>query len=95
MTVPPLRERREDISTLCDLFLTQAAGDLKVPIRRISAAAMAILVSYDFPGNIRELKNLVERGCILSNSDEISAENFPVVDRTRTQDATDRRRKNL
>jgi DNA-binding NtrC family response regulator len=88
LTVPPLRERREDISTLCDLFLTQAAGDLKVPIRRISAAAMAILVSYDFPGNIRELKNLVERGCILSNSDEISAENFPVVDRTRTQDAT-------
>jgi len=83
VTVPPLRERREDIPTLCDLFLAQAAGDLKVPMRRIGADAMATLVSYDFPGNIRELKNLVERACILSNSHEISAENFPVTHRPR------------
>jgi DNA-binding NtrC family response regulator len=88
VTVPPLRERREDVPSLCALFLAQAARDLKVPIRRISATAMDILMSYKFPGNIRELRNLVERACILSNGDEISADNFPVVDRTRTHDAT-------
>jgi DNA-binding NtrC family response regulator len=88
VTVPPLRERREDIPTLCALFLAQAGRDLKVPIRRISATAMDILMSYNFPGNIRELRNLVERACILSNSDEISADNFPVVNRSHTLDAT-------
>ncbi len=81
--VPPLRERREDIPSLCDLFLAQAAGDLKVPTRTISADAMGILLNYDFPGNIRELRNLIERACILSSGAEIAAENFPVADRTR------------
>jgi two-component system response regulator HydG len=79
LEVPPLRERREDIPALCELFLMQAARDLKVPLRGISAEAMRILLSYDFPGNIRELRNLVERACILSTADEITSENFPVA----------------
>jgi|SRR5271163_812323 len=83
LTVPPLRERREDIPALCNLFLAQAAGDLKAPLRTINPDAMGILQNYDFPGNIRELRNLIERACILSNSTEISAENFPMADRTR------------
>ncbi len=87
LAVPPLRERREDISTLCDLFLVQAARDLKLPLRGISADAMRMLVGYDFPGNIRELRNLVERACILSTSAEITPENFPVADQTRATGA--------
>jgi len=79
LEVPPLRERREDISALCDLFLMQIARDLKVPLRRISADAMRAMQSYDFPGNIRELRNLVERACILSTAHEITSEHFPVV----------------
>ncbi|HEY2104846.1 MAG TPA: sigma-54 dependent transcriptional regulator [Candidatus Binataceae bacterium] len=79
LEVPPLRERREDIPTLCDLFLQHAARDLKVPRRTISAEAMRTLLGYDFPGNIRELRNLIERACILSTADEIIAENFPVA----------------
>ena len=79
LEVPPLRERREDIPALCELFLMQAARDLKVPLRRISADAMRTLLSYAFPGNIRELRNLVERACILSTADEITSENFPVA----------------
>jgi DNA-binding NtrC family response regulator len=79
LEVPPLRERREDIPALCELFLMQAARDLKVPLRRISLDAMRTLVHYDFPGNIRELRNLVERACILSTADEIASENFPVA----------------
>ncbi len=84
LEVPPLRERREDIPSLCDLFLKHAARDLMVPLRRISADAMRILLSYDFPGNIRELRNLVERACILSTADEITPENFPVALQPRT-----------
>jgi two-component system, NtrC family, response regulator HydG len=83
LAVPPLRERREDIPALCDLFLVQAAHDLKVQLRGISGDAMRTLVSYDFPGNIRELKNLVERACILSSNDEIMPENFPMVPQPR------------
>jgi len=84
LEVPPLRERREDISALCDLFLMQIARDLKVPLRRISADAMRAMQSYDFPGNIRELRNLVERACILSTAHEITSEHFPVVVETHT-----------
>jgi two-component system, NtrC family, response regulator HydG len=79
LEVPPLRERRKDIPALCGLFLMQAARDLKVPVRGISAAAMRTLLNYDFPGNIRELKNLVERACILSVANEITSEHFPVA----------------
>ncbi len=83
LEVPPLRERKEDIPSLCDLFLMHAARDLKVPMRRISPEAMRILLSYDFPGNIRELRNLVERACILSAATDITSENFPVAAQTR------------
>ncbi|MGO9453660.1 MAG: sigma-54-dependent transcriptional regulator [Candidatus Binataceae bacterium] len=78
LTVPPLRDRREDIPELCGLLLAQAARDLKTPARTISADAMRTLLSYDFPGNIRELRNLIERACILSAREAIIPENFPV-----------------
>ncbi len=78
LTVPPLREHREDIPELCALFLAQAARDLKTAPRRITVEALHTLLSYDFPGNIRELRNLIERACILSAGEEITPENFPV-----------------
>ena len=78
LSVPALREHLEDIPELCTLFLSQAARDLKVSPRKISADAMRALMNYDFPGNIRELRNLIERACILSTGEEITAENFPV-----------------
>ena len=87
VAVPPLRERREDIPALCELFLAQAARDLKAPPRKIGADAMRVLRSYDFPGNIRELRNLVERACILSTGDEITSENFPVANQARNPDS--------
>ncbi len=78
IAIPPLRDRREDIPELCDLLLAQAARDLKMPVRRIGEDAMRALMSYKFPGNVRELKNLIERACILSLEGEISAEHFPM-----------------
>ncbi len=79
LAIPPLRQRREDIPELCELFLAQAAVDLKVPRRRLSPDAARALAAYNFPGNIRELRNLIERACILSTNHDITAENFPVV----------------
>jgi two-component system, NtrC family, response regulator PilR len=77
LAVPPLRERREDVAQLCQLFLMQAARDLKIPQRSLNDEAIKLLSSYDFPGNVRELKNLIERACTLSSGSVITAANFP------------------
>jgi two-component system response regulator HydG len=76
--IPPLRQRHEDIPKLCDLFLYQVALDLKLPRRRLSREALAKLQRYDFPGNVRELRNLIERASILSVTDPIREESFPL-----------------
>ena len=77
IAIPPLRARREDIPALCEDFLRRAAIELKVPLRRITEAALEQLMTYDFPGNIRELRNLIERACILANGENISPDAFP------------------
>ena len=74
--IPPLRERREDIPELADMFLQRAALELKLPRRSLSASALWALKQYDFPGNVRELRNIMERACILANSDEIGESAF-------------------
>jgi DNA-binding NtrC family response regulator len=76
--LPPLRERQEDICGLCEILLRQVATELKMPPRSISADALANLQRYHFPGNIRELKNLIERAYILSSREEMDIEDFPV-----------------
>ena len=76
--IPPLRERREDIPLLADLFARQTATELNLPSRRLSPQAIQGLAQYDFPGNIRELKNLIERAYILSVREEIGPESFPM-----------------
>jgi DNA-binding NtrC family response regulator len=79
LQLPPLRERREDIPALAELFSRQVATELNLPARRLKADAVESLMKYDFPGNIRELKNLIERAYILSVREEIGSENFPVT----------------
>ena len=78
IALPPLRERTADVGALCELFLTQIARELKLPKRRLSAQALKRLQAYEFPGNIRELRNLIERAVILSPGEEIGAEHFPL-----------------
>jgi DNA-binding NtrC family response regulator len=78
--IPPLRDHPEDIPTLCELFLCQASRDLKVPKHDLSPAALNYLMNYSFPGNIRELRNLIERACILSGSKQIELEGFPIAE---------------
>jgi transcriptional regulator with GAF, ATPase, and Fis domain len=66
VTLPPLRERREDIPLLAWYFIAQYQGKLGKPIERIPERTMATLVAYHWPGNIRELANVIERAMILS-----------------------------
>jgi len=79
ISLPPLRQRREDIPGLCELFCREVSRELKVPMRRISTRALEKLKRYDFPGNIRELRNLIERALILSVGLEIGPDDFPLA----------------
>ncbi len=75
--VPPLRERPEDIPALARHLLVQVASDLKMPGKTLTPEALGKLSRYSYPGNVRELRNLVERATILTRSDEIRAEDLP------------------
>jgi formate hydrogenlyase transcriptional activator len=66
ITLPPLRERAEDIPLLAHFFAQKFAQQMKKPIERIPAEAMSTLTAYSWPGNIRELQNLIERAVILT-----------------------------
>jgi DNA-binding NtrC family response regulator len=76
--IPPLRERREDIAGLCAVLSGQIAKELKVVPKPISAEALRKLTAYDFPGNIRELRNLLERAHILGRGEEITGDELPL-----------------
>jgi DNA-binding NtrC family response regulator len=71
VTVPPLRARKEDVDALTDFFIQRLARELAKPALRISDAARALLRAYDWPGNIRELANCIERAAILCDRSTI------------------------
>ena len=73
LRVPPLRERREDIPDLAEHVLGLLAAREGGPLRTLSADALAALRQHPFPGNVRELENLLERACALCDGDEITA----------------------
>ena len=75
--VPPLRERREDVETLAAHFLAAFAAKHGRPARRFAADALGVLADYDFPGNVRELANVVERAVIVSDGREVGAGDLP------------------
>jgi len=68
--VPPLAARREDIPSLVEYFMTQIAGQAGIKPRKIGADAMAVLQAHSWPGNIRQLRNNVERLMILARGDD-------------------------
>lgn len=75
--LPPLRERKEDLPALVDHFIKKYNRELGRNIKRVSQDAMKILKNYDFPGNVRELENIIERAMALENRDIILPESFP------------------
>jgi DNA-binding NtrC family response regulator len=68
VTLPPLRDRRDDIPVLAEHFVRRVAARFKKDVRGLSATAMAHLMQYNWPGNIRELENVLERAVILADS---------------------------
>ncbi|MCK4258437.1 MAG: sigma-54-dependent Fis family transcriptional regulator [Halanaerobiales bacterium] len=69
--IPPLRERKEDIIPLTEYFIAEMNQKLGKKVSKVSDEVKEQLLSYDYPGNVRELKNLVERSMILSTGDEL------------------------
>ena len=77
VTVPPLRERREDIPEMAEYFLRKAQGKCQTRARSVSAEALRCLANYDWPGNVRELENAIERAAVLGTNEIIRPEDLP------------------
>ncbi len=75
--IPPLSRRREDVPLLAYHFLKKCASRMGKPVAEISAEALNILKAYDFPGNVRELENIIERGVAIATGDIIETANLP------------------
>jgi two-component system response regulator AtoC len=75
--VPPLRERREDVAPLAEKLLADYAAKHGRPARRLDGEASAALLAYDFPGNVRELANVLERAVIVAEGPEVGAKDLP------------------
>ncbi|MDQ7032982.1 MAG: sigma-54 dependent transcriptional regulator [Desulfonauticus sp.] len=78
ITLPPLRERKEDIPLLVAYFANKICKANNLPLKKFSPQALEYLSLYDWPGNIRQLENVVERCIILSTSQEIGVEDLPL-----------------
>jgi two-component system response regulator PilR (NtrC family) len=82
INVPSLRERRDDIEKLANYLLSQLAASHELVAAKISKEAIDKLVSYDYPGNIRELENILERALTLANDDLIDADDLLLPNQT-------------
>jgi DNA-binding NtrC family response regulator len=77
LRLPPLVERRDDIPLLCQSFLRKYATLAQKESPEMSREALAVLMSYDFPGNVRELENIIERGVALAREGRIEVSHLP------------------
>ncbi len=76
ITVPSLRDRREDIPILAHHFLKKYAAAVEKPILDISTDALQMLMQHDFPGNVRELENAIERAVLYETTDRLQPESL-------------------
>jgi DNA-binding NtrC family response regulator len=86
--LPPLRERREDIALLLDHFLRLKAQEHSIPTKSLSPEVVDFFTAYPWPGNIRELENLIERLTILTPHETVMLRDLPVSMRSTDQTAT-------
>lgn len=89
ITLPPLRERKEDIKPLVEHFIKKFAAKGCKQIKGITREALNNLLRYDWPGNIRELENVIERALVLCRGDWIDAKDVPVQLELATIKSTD------
>ncbi|HVJ90531.1 MAG TPA: sigma-54 dependent transcriptional regulator [Labilithrix sp.] len=79
VAMPPLRDRREDVTLLAEIFLERAAARIGVTPPRLGARALSVLVSHNWPGNVRELENVMEAAVLLCRQDEIDLDHLPGI----------------
>ncbi|MGH7565359.1 MAG: sigma-54-dependent transcriptional regulator [Gemmatimonadota bacterium] len=79
--VPPLRERREDILPLVTHFIQTIGAEMAKAVTGVSDEAMELLMRYDWPGNIRELENMIERAIVLCEAERLEVHLFPINER--------------
>ena len=77
ISVPPLRERREDIPLFANFFLKEAAGETGSKVAGITDAVMNIFAGYEWPGNIRQLRNVIRTMVVMSDRDKLDVEDLP------------------
>ncbi len=77
--VPPLRRRKEDIPLLIDFFIQKYAGENQKAVNKLTSSALDMLMKYDFPGNVRELENIIERSVVLSREELITKADLPLT----------------
>ncbi len=97
--LPPLRERKDDIPLLVNHFLKKLTHELNKPAKQIGESAMEKVTSYHWPGNIRELENVLERAVVLCDREVIDIKDLPILNSTTSEklpsDLFDRFRLNL
>jgi DNA-binding NtrC family response regulator len=79
ISIPPLRNRRDDIPDLARRFLARFAAEEGRAIRAISSEALALIIKYDWPGNVRQLENAIFRAVVLCEGDELTVAEFPQI----------------
>ena len=83
--IPPLRNRIQDLDRIVKRHIDFFAAHAGKPIRRLSAEALLVMRSYRWPGNLRELRNVIERAVILGNSDEIGIADLPQISQSSSE----------
>ena len=89
LTLPPLRERREDIALLANHFLQKFSSENQRDIIEIDPTAMSMLTAWPWPGNIRELSNVIERAVVMNTGAVIFAEDLPAQFRSPVSTVTE------
>lgn len=87
--LPPLKERREDIPLLADSMIKKYAGKFHKEVKEIDKDAMDLLLKYDYPGNVRELENIIERAIVLAESKIIRVKDLPLYLNPEKKDGID------
>ncbi|MDQ3489361.1 MAG: sigma 54-interacting transcriptional regulator, partial [Acidobacteriota bacterium] len=86
---PPLRERKEDITALATFFLRRFAGELKKRVDGVAPDALKLLMRYNWPGNIRELENAIERGVLMTENAQLTSVDLRLGELSTSQSSGD------